>query len=280
MIGRLYLVPTPIGDPADLSPRAAAVLGAVGVVAAEDTRVARTLLHGAGISGREIVRYDDHTELAQAPALVARMLAGDAVALVSDAGTPLCSDPGYRLVRAAIDAGVQVVPLPGPNAAVTALIASGLPSDRFLFLGFPPRQGGPREGFLRAVAAEPATLVLYEAPHRILDTLDAARAVLGDRPACLAISLTKEWERFHRGPLSAVRAGIEGEGEILGEMTLVVGGCPEDERGDRERVEQLVRTLAAAGVSPAVIRDAVGEAFGWPKRELYQLALANRPAGS
>lgn len=279
MNGRLYLVPTPIGDQRDLSPRAREVLAAADLVAAEDTRTARALLGALGIAGKEIVRYDDHTELAQAPGLVARMVSGAAVALVSDAGTPLCSDPGYRVVRAAIDAGVPVVPLPGPNAALTALIASGLPSDRFLFLGFPPRQAGPREAWLREVGELSATLVLYEAPHRILDTLDAARAVLGDRPACLAVSLTKEWERFHRGPLSDVRAAIAAEGEILGEMTLVIGGRPEGESADRARVERLVRTLAEAGVSPALVRDAVGEAFGWPRRELYQLALASRPAG-
>lgn len=274
MSGRLYLVPTPIGHPGDLAPRSAEVLRSVAVIAAEDTRVARALLGALGGGSAEVVRYDDHTERGQSAALVARLVAGDAVALVSDAGTPLCSDPGYRLVVGAIAAGVPVVPLPGPNAAITALIASGLPTDRYLFAGFPPRQGGPRTTWFQSLRAERGTLVLYEAPHRILDTLAAARAVLGDRPACLAISLTKVWERFHRGPLSAVADGIAGEGEILGEMVLVIGGAPEAVAEEEARALALARQLAVAGVSPGVIRDALGDAFAVPRRALYQAALA------
>jgi len=271
--GRLYLVPTPIGHPGDLAPRSVETLRRVAVIAAEDTRVGRALLGSLGGGTAEVVRYDDHTERGQSAALVERLLAGDEVALISDAGTPLCSDPGYRLVVGAIAAGVTVVPLPGPNAAITALIASGLPTDRYLFAGFPPRQGGPRTAWFQALRAERGTLVLYEAPHRILDTLAAAREVLGDRPACLAISLTKVWERFHRGPLSAVAEGIAGEGEILGEMVLVVGGAPEAAAEEETRALTLARQLALAGVSPGVIRDALGDAFAVPRRMLYQAAL-------
>jgi 16S rRNA (cytidine1402-2'-O)-methyltransferase len=276
----LFLVPTPIGNLADLSLRAREVLAQVSIVAAEDTRNARALLSDLGIQAPEVVRYDDHTERGRAGDLAARLEQGTSIALVSDAGTPLCSDPGFRLVQAAIAAGVDVVPLPGPCAAVSAVIASGLPPDRWVFLGFPPRQGGRRSGWFEALAYEPATLVLYEAPHRILDTLAAASATLGDRACCLAISLTKQWERFHRGTLAEVRQAVAAEGEILGEMTLVLAGAPEGPSRQRAAVDQAARALAQAGVSPSAIRDALGPAFDVPRQELYQLALRSKPAAS
>jgi 16S rRNA (cytidine1402-2'-O)-methyltransferase len=278
VIGRLFLVATPIGNPDDLAPRAADLLRAVPLIAAEDTRTARALLARLGRSSAEIWRCDDHVEGQVAAAIVARLTAGDDVALVSDAGTPLCSDPGFRVVRAALAGGIAVVPVPGPSAVMAALTASGLPTDRFTFVGFPPRQAGARAGWLAGLAREEATLVLYESPHRIADTLADAAAAWGERPACLAISLTKVWERFHRGTLAEVRAALLAEGELKGEMTLVVAGNPDVGGKDRAAVEAVIRGLAARGVPASDLRDVVADAFGWSRRDVYQLALSARPA--
>ncbi len=277
MIGRLFLVATPIGNPEDLTTRAADVLRRVPLIAAEDTRIARSLLGRLGRTDVEVWRCDDHAEAKVAGELVTRLLAGDDVALVSDAGTPLCSDPGFRVVRSAVAAGVDVVPVPGASALLAALTASGLPTDRFLFAGFPPRQDAARATWLGALALEKATIVLYEAPHRIADTLEAAVEAWGDRPATLAISLTKVWERFHRGKLSEVRTALLAEGETKGEMTLVVAGTPESTDRDQARVAALVRGLASRGVAASDLRDVVAEVFGWSRREVYQLALSARP---
>lgn len=272
--GKLYVVATPIGHPDDLGERARRILGAVGTIAAEDTRVARALLLSLGISPGRLVSYHDHNEEQRAPELVRRLLAGEDVALISDAGTPLLSDPGYRLVAGAVEAGVPVIPVPGPSALLAALVAAGLPTSRFSFLGFPPRQAARRARSFQEVRHRTETLIWYEAPHRILATLEALEATLGPRRACLAISLTKNWERFHRGTLPEIRASVAAEGEILGEMTLVVEGHPGDPAdADTERALRLVRTLTEAGVGPGVVRDALSATFGWSRREAYQLAL-------
>lgn len=275
--GTLYLVATPIGCVDDLGARARQVLGAVDVVAAEDTRVARALLREIGVQPPRLVSYHDHVEAQRAPALLAALEGGEDVALISDAGTPLLSDPGYRLVVAAVDAGIRTVPVPGPSALLAALVVSGLPPDRFTFLGFLPRQPGRRAAELQALVHRPETLVLYEAPHRVEATLDALLEALGDRPACLAVSLTKAWERLHRGRLSEVRASWLADPDQKGEMTLVVGGSDGEPRdADRARVQALITSLVGAGVAPGVVRDAVSDAFGLPRREVYQAALAAR----
>ena len=242
------------------------------MVAAEDTRVALKLFAALDIKGPKVVSHHDHNEDTSAEKLVERLLEGAAVALISDAGTPLVSDPGYRLVVAALSAGVEVIPLPGPNAAVTALIASGLPPDRFRFVGFLPRQAAKRRTALASLRHDPDTLLVYEAPRRALDTLSDIAEVMDDRAVCLAISLTKQWERFHRGSASEVRASLEAEGEIKGEMCLVIAGF-EGDSGDRERALRLVEGLASAGVRAGVIRDVVASAFDLPRREIYQAAL-------
>lgn len=279
MPGRLFVVSTPIGDPTDLSPRARQILGSVGLIAAEDTRVTRGLLQAVGVDPPKLVSFHDHNEDQRAPQILSELASGQDVALVSDAGTPLVSDPGYRLVRAAVDAGVQLVPVPGPSALLAGLVISGLPVDRFTFVGFLPRQAGRRDAALQALAWRPETLVFYEAPHRVVETLEALEQNLGDRPACLAISLTKAWERCHRGPLSQVRAAIEGEGEIRGEMVLVVGGFAGNPlEAERARAEALIALLTRAGTPVGVVRDAVVQAFGWSRREAYQAALACRDA--
>lgn len=245
------------------------------VVAAEDTRIALKLFAALNIKGPKVVSHHDHNEEASTEKLLGRLAEGATVALVSDAGTPLVSDPGYRLVVAALAAGVAVVPLPGPNAAVTALIASGLPPDRFRFLGFLPRQSGKRRSALQGLRHDPDTLLVYEAPRRVLETLQDIEEVLDDRVVCLAISLTKQWERFYRGPASEVSAALREEGEIKGEMCLVIHGFVGDAT-DRAKAMQVVEGLAGAGVRAGVIRDVVAEVFELPRREVYQAALKFR----
>jgi 16S rRNA (cytidine1402-2'-O)-methyltransferase len=276
--GTLFLVPTPIGNPADLSPRAREVLSAVDRIAAEDTRDARRLLRTAGL-GRlpPLVSYHDHNELQRSRTLVARLLAGEDVALVSDAGTPLVADPGYRLVRAALDSGIDVVALPGPCAAVVALSGAGLACDEVLFGGFLPRDAGARRAAIEARRYETATLVFYEAPHRVRDTLGSLLDVWGDRRAALARSLTKPHEQWLRGTLGSILAALEEE--VSGEITLVVEGAT-GERPSDDRVDALVDGLVAAGVHVGVVRDVVARIYDRPRREIYQKALAARPPSS
>ena len=267
------MVATPIGDNDDLSLRAREVMASVQLVAAEDTRVTRRLYGAVGIDVPQIWSCHDHNEVQRASAIVERLQQGQDVALMSDAGTPLVSDPGFRVVRAAIQAGIQIVPIPGPSAPLCALITSGMATDRFLFAGFPPRQGGKRRNFLETFGSLQATLVFFEAPHRILDTLQDVVATLGDRQVCLNISLTKVWERAYRGTASQVLQALRADpDDVIGEMTLVIEGAGEVE--EDPRIWDLVDALAQAGVSPSVIRDAVSKAMGVKRRPVYQRALA------
>jgi 16S rRNA (cytidine1402-2'-O)-methyltransferase len=271
MAGVLYLVPTPIGEPRDLTLRALDVLGAVDLIAAEDTRHAQTLLRTHGLDKRT-VSYFDHNEPTRAPWLVTKLVAGESVALISDAGTPLINDPGFRLVRLAREAGVRVVVLPGACAAVTALVAAGLPTDRFLFAGFLPRVAGARERQLQELAALPATLVFYEAPHRLVETLQALAAALGDRAAAVALELTKPREELLRGPLSELAATLGARERVAGEATVVVAGCGE-RAPDLRRAERHAAALLEAGVAPRRARDLVADAFDLPRRAAYDLVL-------
>jgi len=228
----LYLVATPLGNLADISARARDVLRAAPVLAAEDTRSARRLLSALQIplAGRELVSYGEHNEREMAPRLAQRLRAGQDVALLSEGGTPLISDPGYRLVRAAIEAAVAVVPVPGPCAAVAALSASGLPVHGFLFRGFLPKKPGARRRLLEGLKARAETLAFYESPQRVARTLAELAEVLGaERPACVAREMTKVHESFWRGTLSqlAARAKAEEEaGRLKGEFTLLAAGAP------------------------------------------------------
>jgi len=277
MSGTLYVVPTPIGRLDDLSPRAREVLSSVPVVAAEDTRVTRKLYQELGLAVPKLLSNHDHNERQRADQVVQLLAAGQDVAVVSDAGTPLVSDPGYRAVVAAVEAGMNVVALPGPCAVPTALSASGLPSDRFLFLGFPPRKG--LSSWLDERRTEPATLVFFESPHRLVATLEALEEAWGPRRTCVARSLTKpQFEAYHRGTAGEVAAvfaaEVAEEGRLLGEFTVVVEGARGDDDADRERARALVTRLVDAGVGSGVVRDAVAGTFGLPRREVYQWALA------
>lgn len=267
MPGTLYLVATPIGNLEDITFRAVRVLKEAGRIACEDTRHTRKLLAHYGIS-TPTVSYHEHNEAARAEELVGDLANGLSVALVSDAGTPLVSDPGYRLVCAAVAAGIPVVAIPGPAAVVTALAASGLPTDSFYFGGFLPAKTGQRARTLEALADEEATLVFYEAPHRILETLAAIEDVLGNRPVVVARELTKIHEEYLRGPAAGIRAILEARDSVKGEITLLIGkgeGPPPDETPVGEAVDKLIR----AGTPRMDAIKAVARHRGLSKRELY-----------
>lgn len=267
MAGHLYLVATPIGNLEDITYRAVRTLGEADVIACEDTRQTRKLLDHYGIH-KPTVSYHDHNEAERTEDLAARMLAGTTVALVSDAGTPLVSDPGYRLVRAAIEQGTPVTALPGPSAALTALAASGLPTDAFHFGGFLPHKPGQRLKVLEAIAEESATAVFYEAPHRILESLEAIEQALGDRPVVVARELTKIHEEFLRGTAAEIRAQLAERDAVKGEITLLIGKAtapPPDDTPLPDAVEALVRD----GIPRMDAIKQVARRRGLSKREVY-----------
>ena len=274
MSGTLFIVAVPIGNPDDMTTRARDVLRSVAVVAAEDTRHFATLARHHGIETRAL-SYHDHNEESRARELVGRLEAGEDVALVSDAGTPLISDPGFRLVRAAIDAGVGVTSLPGASSVTTALAASGLPPHPFRFLGFLPRTVAARRAALARVRDDDATLVAFEAPRRIVDALRDALESLGDRPACLARSITKPHERYQRGTLSELIATLEAEGEVRGECTLVVGGATE-RSGVTDDAEADAALLLQADAPARAVQELLMQRHGLSKRDAYALVLRIR----
>lgn len=274
MSGTLHLVAVPIGNADDLSARAAVTLREVAVVAAEDTRHFATLARHHGISTRTI-SYHDHNEVARTAELLERLRAGKDVALVSDAGTPLVSDPGYRLVRAAVEEGMRVTVVPGPSAVIAALAGSGLPPHPFRFIGFLPRSGAARRAALAELAADNATLVAFEAPRRLTDALRDAQATLGDRPACLARNLTKAHERWQRGVLSRLVAELEAEGEVRGECTVVIGGASSAASATAD-AEADARLLVEGGTASRTVQELLVQRHGMSKRDAYALVLRLR----
>jgi len=270
--GTLYLVSTPIGNLADLSPRAAATLRTVALVLAEDTRHARILLDHAGVR-TPVASHHEHNEASSTPGIVARLCAGESVALVSDAGTPLLSDPGARLVRAAIDAGVTVTAIPGPSALLAALVASGLDAERFTFFGFLERRGADRTSALAELAALRHTAVLYEAPARVANTLAALAALGGgDRPAAVARELTKKFEEVRRGTVAELARYYE-ETAPRGEVVLVIGGASAPEPSAvEEEARARARTLRAAGTRPREVAAMLVAEFALARNAAYRLA--------
>ncbi|MEN2419742.1 16S rRNA (cytidine(1402)-2'-O)-methyltransferase [Streptomyces rimosus] len=280
MTGTLVLAGTPIGDVADAPPRLAAELAAAEVIAAEDTRRLRRLTQALGVhtTGR-IVSYFEGNEAARTPELADALEAGARVLLVTDAGMPSVSDPGYRLVAAAVERGVKVTAVPGPSAVLTALAVSGLPVDRFCFEGFLPRKGGERRSRLREVADERRTLVYFEAPHRLDDTLAAMTEVFGaDRRAAVCRELTKTYEEVRRGPLKDLAAwAADG---VRGEITIVVEGAPEtgpQDLGPEELVRR-VHVREEAGERRKEAIAAVAAETGLPKREVFDAVVAAKNA--
>ncbi len=276
-MGTLYLVATPIGNLEDITLRALRVLKEVALIAAEDTRTARRLLAHFHIS-TPVTSYYEHNKLDKLDAILAALEEGD-VAVISEAGMPGLSDPGYELVRAALAHQCRVVPIPGPSALTAALVASGLPTDQFVYLGFLPRQKHARRRLLQSVADEPRTLVAYEAPHRIRDALEDIAGTLGDRPICVARELTKLYEEFYRGSVSGARIHFA-NAEPRGEFTLVVAGKPAGDAAaalepwDDARVVQAVQDLIAAGVPRTEAVKRVAREAGRERHQVYQLSIA------
>jgi 16S rRNA (cytidine1402-2'-O)-methyltransferase len=264
----LYLVATPIGNLEDITLRALRILREADLIACEDTRQTRKLLEHYDI-GRPVVSYHEHNEAARTVEILAALERGEFVALVSDAGTPLVSDPGYRAVAAAIERGFTVVPVPGPSASLAALAASGLPSDEFRFIGFVPSKPGARRKALAALAGETATVIAYETPHRILETLADMAEILGERRIVLARELTKIHEEFLRGSAQAVREQLEKRAAVKGEMTLVIAGAQSKQSVGDPLAE--VRRLEAEGLDRMDAIKTVAKQAGLPKRELYRL---------
>jgi 16S rRNA (cytidine1402-2'-O)-methyltransferase len=272
MAGRLYIVPTPIGNLEDITLRALRILKAVDLIAAEDTRHTQHLLTHFGID-KPLTSYHDHNEREKALALVQRIKNGASVALVSDAGTPAIADPGFRLVSAAIRAGIQIVPLPGASALATALSASGLPTDRFLFEGFLPAKKQERKSKLQELRDCTATLVFYEAPHRLNDTLGDMQQIIGERAIVIAREVSKVHEEFLRGTVSEVIHQLTGR-EIKGEITIVVHGSTGEARVTEEQLRSDIQRLIGEGVGVKEISELFGERYGLSKREVYRLTLA------
>jgi 16S rRNA (cytidine1402-2'-O)-methyltransferase len=273
--GTLYVVATPLGHLEDLTLRAVRVLREVSLVACEDTRRTGTLLRANGIA-TATTSYFEHNERFKGGKILEALRAGRDVALVSDAGTPGISDPGYRLVRDARAEEIAVVPVPGPSAVTAALSVSGLPTDRFLFVGFLPAKAAARRKALEALAAERPTLVIFESPVRVVDALSDMLAALGDREAFLCREATKAHEEYVRAPLSVLRERLAERDSVKGEIVLVVSGAPEAAPSDEDPVA-LYRRLAAEGRTR---REAVKEAarrLGRPAREVYALVQDGEP---
>ncbi|ADZ68477.1 16S rRNA (cytidine(1402)-2'-O)-methyltransferase [Polymorphum gilvum] len=273
----LYVVSTPIGNLGDITVRALETLAAADLICCEDTRVTATLTLRFGLAA-PLMAYHEHNAERQRPKILAALAEGRTVALVSDAGTPLVSDPGYRLVRAVLEAGHRVVPVPGASAPLAALVASGLPSDTVLFAGFLPQKGGPRARRLAELAAVPATLVLFESPHRLAASLAAMAGALGAREAVVARELTKRFEEFRRGTLAELAAHFA-EHPPKGEIVVLVAPAAEAAHEASEEDAEALLRVALADMPVAAAAKDVARRTGLDRKDLYQMALAIKGGG-
>jgi 16S rRNA (cytidine1402-2'-O)-methyltransferase len=272
----LYVVATPIGNLEDITVRAIRTLDAVDLIAAEDTRHTSRLLARYRIH-TPLISYHEHNERQRTPELIEKIRSGNAVALVSDAGTPSVSDPGYRLVRTVIDEGLDLFPVPGVSAAITALCASGMPTDTFLFVGFAPKKKGRRLELLQSLAGEPRTLVFYESPRRVAAFLVELREVMGDRRAVLAREMTKLHEEFVRGRLTEIEAVLADRPEIKGECTVLVdGAAPMQTVSEADLKDALGQALSRPGARLSGVTKSLARQYGLPRKTVYDLALKIR----
>ena len=268
--GTLYLVSTPIGNLGDMTHRAVEVLSSAALIIAEDTRHSRRLLDHYKIS-TPLKSYHEHNEAQETPKLVARLRAGDSIALISDAGTPLISDPGSRLVAAAVEANLSVVPIPGASSVMAAIVGSGMPLERFTFVGFLPRRGRERSEMIADIVASHSTVVMFEAANRVGATLDAlAASGAGDRPAVVARELTKQFEEFKRGSVSEL-AAVYTEVDPKGEVVLVIAGAEKSTVSEGE-LSDAARKLRASGNSPRDVMEHLMSGLGAPRNVAYKLA--------
>lgn len=271
MAGVLYIVATPIGNLEDISLRALRILKEVDLIAAEDTRHTHHLLSHYGIE-TALTSYHEHNERRKTPVLIERLRRGANIALVTDAGTPVISDPGYRLVTAAIDAAIKVTPIPGASAVTAVVAASGLPPDRFAFEGFLPGSKKERRARLLALKDDTRTLVFYEAPHRIKESLSDLGEILGDREVVVAREVTKLHEEFRRGSASELAAQL-GNQEVRGEITLAVSGSSGAAAVSQATLESEIRRLRGAGMHVKAIAGSLAQQYGCSKKSVYRLAL-------
>jgi len=274
MSGTLYIVATPIGNLEDITLRALRVLKEVDLIAAEDTRHTQILLHHFGIR-TPLTSYHEHNERTKARQLVERLRQGESIALVSDAGTPTISDPGFRIIVEAIEAEIPIVPLPGASALTAVLSASGLPTDQFVFEGFLPAKQKERRERLQALRAETRTLVFYEAPHRLKEMLNDMHAILGERQIVVAREVSKAYEEFLRGRLSDIARQIA-ERAIKGELTVIVRGSEEPSEVSQEQLKNEIDMLRAGGMRIKEIAELLGERHAYSKKEIYRIALAQK----
>ena len=272
-MGTLYLVATPIGNLEDMSPRGIRILREAVLIAAEDTRHTKILLGHFDIK-TPLTSYYEHNKLTKLDFILEKLSVGD-VALVSDAGTPAINDPGYELVRAALASGFDVRPVPGPSAPISALTVSGLPTDAFLYLGYLPHKSSERHNRLNEVSEQPFTLIFFETPHRIADSLEDIRSTLGNRRICVAREMTKLYEEYWRGDVSGAIEHF-GSKEARGEFTLVIEGKTKEESTvwTEEELIQAIKKELEGGKSAKEISAALAEQSGWNKKEVY--ALVNR----
>ncbi len=267
-MGTLYLVATPIGNLEDITQRALHILSSAALIAAEDTRQTRKLLEHYHIRAK-VISYHEHNKLTQVEPILAALETGD-VALVSDAGTPALNDPGFELVQAVLNAGFAVSPIPGPSAPIAALVASGLPTHSFLYLGYLPRKATERRQLLKQVSELPYTLIFLETPHRLLAALKDLRQTLGDRPMAAARELTKLHEEIFRGQISQAIQHFS-EYEPRGEFTLVIGGAtPPANKWSEEQLLAALRQSLEHGDPPSEIASRLAAQSGWPRRQIYQ----------
>ncbi len=275
--GTLFVVATPLGNLDDLTLRAIKCLKEVNLIACEDTRRTAKLLNHLGIK-KPLISCFEHNELARIDELLARIERGDNVALVSDAGTPTISDPGFALVRAAHVRGIRVSPIPGPSALIAALSVSGLPTDEFLFAGFLPRTTSARRTRLRDLKPQTATLVFYESPHRVLESLADMAVVLGDREAFLCREVTKIHEELRRGSLSEIASDLAARPEVLGEIVLVVAGAAAvaEVSGSMEEALERFDTEVAMGATPRQAAKEAAQTTGLNAREIYARAAGRK----
>jgi len=271
MAGVLYVVATPIGNLEDITLRALRVLKEVNRIAAEDTRHTQTLLNHYGIT-TPLTSYHEHNERSKVRSLIERLARGENIALVSDAGTPAISDPGYRLVGAAIRENLTVVPIPGASAALAVLSASGLPSDRFAFDGFLPAAKQERKNKLQALKGETRTMIFYEAPHRLKESLEDLRQIFGDRELSIGREMSKLHEEFLRGAVSAVLLQLA-ERDVKGELTLIVHGATVEFEIAEDQLKAEIGRLIAAGNGAKEISELIGGRYGLAKREVYRRVL-------
>ena len=267
--GCLYVVATPIGNLEDITYRAVRILKEVDWIACEDTRTTHRLLEHYGITTRAL-SYHEHNETERTEELIERLAGGEKGALVSDAGTPLVSDPGYRLVHAAVDAGIRIEALPGPSALLAGLTVSGLPTDQFHFAGFLPAKQGQRRRLLESLVDEPATLIFYETPHRIVEALEDIAAVVGSRNIVVARELTKLYEEVLRGTATEIRDILAARDAVKGEFVILIAKAMETAADDTP-IEEAIDLLVRTGVSRMDAMKAVAKQRGLSKREVYKL---------